>query len=82
MTIAPQGTMRILELITAQIGEITSPSEEINNKKLIGMNKTIYTAPQVEQIQVRFEENIMSVAENASAPKMNTQSATDWGDWE
>ena len=51
-------------------------------KKLIGMNKTIYIAPEVEQIKVRFEENIMSVAENASAPKMNTQSATDWGDWE
>ena len=33
MTIAPQGTMRILELITAQNGEITSPTKEINNKK-------------------------------------------------
>ena len=46
------------------------------------MNKTIYTAPATEQINVRFEENIMSVAENASAPKMNTQSADDWGVWE
>ena len=46
------------------------------------MNKTIYSAPEVEQIKVRFEENIMSVTENASAPKMNTQSAADWGDWE
>ena len=81
MTIAPQGTMRILELITAQNGEITSPSEEINNKKLIGMNKTIYIAPEVEQIKVRFEENIMSAAKT-NAPKMDTESADAWGEWE
>ena len=46
------------------------------------MNKTIYIAPDVEQISVRFEENIMSVAEKTNAPKMSTESATDWGDWE
>ena len=84
MTIAPQGTMRILELITAQNGEKKHPVvKTINNKKTYSMmNKTIYIAPEVEQINVRFEENIMSVAENASAPKMNTQSAEAWGDWE
>ena len=50
-------------------------------KKLIGMNKTIYIAPEVEQIKVRFEENIMSAAKT-NAPKMSTESADDWGVWE
>ena len=50
-------------------------------KKLIGMNKTIYIAPEVEQIKVRFEEYIMSAAKT-NAPKMDTDSANDWGDWE
>ncbi|MBR1574175.1 MAG: hypothetical protein IJ652_04940 [Bacteroidales bacterium] len=45
------------------------------------MNKTIYIAPEVEQIKVRFEENIMSAAKT-NAPKMSTESADDWGDWE
>ena len=79
MTIAPQGTMRILELITAQNGEITSPSEEINNKKLIGMNKTIYIAPEVEQISVRFEENIMS-NDRLSAPAADDAEMIN-GEW-
>ena len=50
-------------------------------KKLIGMNKTIYIAPEVEQIKVRFEENIMSAAKT-NAPKMSTESADAWGEWE
>ena len=40
------------------------------------MNKTIYSAPEVEQIQVRFEENIMSKVE-----RLNTVNGT-WDDEE
>ena len=47
------------------------------------MKKTIYEAPQMEQIQVRFEENIMSdVQRAASAPDMTKHTADDWGEWE
>ncbi len=46
------------------------------------MKKTIYEAPMMEQIQVRFEQNIMS-NKAASAPKqMTTHDSSEWGDWE
>ena len=42
------------------------------------MKKTIYVAPDAEQITVRFEENIMS-EQVPSARKMNTGSI-EWED--
>ena len=45
------------------------------------MKKTIYTAPDVEQMEIRFEENIMS-AKAAAAPNMTTHNSDEWGDWE
>lgn len=45
------------------------------------MKKTIYEAPMMEQIQVRFEQNIMS-NRAASAPDMTKHTADEWGDWE
>ena len=44
--------------------------------------KLIYEAPVTEQIQVRFEQNIMSVQNPTSPAKMDTHDSDYWGDWE
>ena len=47
------------------------------------MKKTIYEAPAAEQINVRFEENIMSVKSSSAPEAMDTtHSASEWGGWQ
>ena len=48
------------------------------------MKKNLYFAPAVEQIEVRFEENILSVKTPTGPGKMDTtsHSASEWGDWQ
>ena len=48
------------------------------------MQKNLYIAPQAEQIQIKFEENIMSTTTPKSPANMNTDhNADEWGDgWE
>ena len=43
------------------------------------MNKTIYTAPDVEQMEIRFEENIMS-NDRLSAPAADDAEMIN-GEW-
>ncbi len=45
------------------------------------MIKKNYEAPEVEQMVIRFEENIMSTRA-ATAPDMTKHDSSDWGDWE
>jgi hypothetical protein len=45
------------------------------------MKKQNYEAPVMEQINVRFEENIMSAKANGPAD-MTTHNASEWGNWE
>ena len=45
------------------------------------MKKQFYSAPAAEQIEVKFEENIMS-QKAAAAPNMTTHTADEWGSWE
>ena len=46
------------------------------------MKKTIYTAPDVEQISVRFEENIMSGEITSSTPQKVNGFGTSFNDGE
>ena len=46
------------------------------------MKKTLYEAPAVEQMNIRFEENILSNKAASSPNNMTTHTATEWGDWE
>ena len=46
------------------------------------MKKTLYEAPAVEQMNIRFEENILSNKAASSPEKMTTQESTIWGTWE
>ncbi len=46
------------------------------------MNKRMtYEAPATEQMEVRIEQNIMSVLSTSPAD-MTTHDSSDWGDWE
>lgn len=46
------------------------------------MNKKMtYFAPVTEQMNIRFEQNIMST-KTATAPDMTKHDSSDWGDWE
>ena len=43
--------------------------------------KMTYFAPETEQMDIKFEQNIMSVTSETVA-NMTTHNASEWGDWE
>jgi hypothetical protein len=45
------------------------------------MKKQNYEAPVMEQMEIKFEENIMSAKANSPA-NMTTHDASEWGSWE
>ncbi len=46
------------------------------------MIKKNYEAPEVEQMVIRFEQNIMSTRAASSPDNMTVKGADTWGDWE